>query len=119
MVAGRVKSLNPTWSASAIKSAIMTSASYSYGFRISSHTLVYGAGFLTASGPLQPGLVYKTNTIDYLNYLCYVGLHTTTTVKVVSKTGPASFSCPKDLSPNLISNSNYPPKATKIREVEL
>ena len=67
----------------------------------------YGAGEMTTSEPLQPGLVYETTTIDYLNYLCYIGLNITT-VKVISRTVPDNFSCPKDSSSYQISNINYP-----------
>ncbi|KAE9586706.1 putative tripeptidyl-peptidase II [Lupinus albus] len=113
--AGRLKSLNPTWSASAIRSAIMTSATQINNMKTpittDSGSLAtpydYGAGFITASGPLQPGLVYETSTVDYLNFLCYIGLNTTS-VMVISRTVPTSFSCPKDSSSDLISNINYP-----------
>ena len=67
----------------------------------------YGAGEITTSKPLQPGLVYETNTVDYLNYLCYTG-HNLTTVKVISGTVPDNFNCPKDSTSDLISNINYP-----------
>jgi len=67
----------------------------------------YGAGEMTTSESLQPGLIYETNTIDYLNFLCYIGLNVTT-VKVISRTVPDNFSCPKDSSSDLISNINYP-----------
>ncbi|XP_027354812.1 CO(2)-response secreted protease-like [Abrus precatorius] len=114
-LAGSVKSQNPTWSASAIKSAIMTSAIQNNNLKASLTTdsgslatpYDYGAGEMTTSEPLQPGLVYETSTIDYLNFLCYIGLNITT-VKVISRTVPDSFSCPKDLSSDHISNINYP-----------
>jgi len=67
----------------------------------------YGAGEITTTEPLQPGLVYETSTMDYLNYLCYIG-YNTTTIKVISKTVPDSFNCPKDSTRDHISNINYP-----------
>ncbi|KAL5189494.1 CO(2)-response secreted protease [Glycine soja] len=114
-LASSVKTRNPTWSASAIKSAIMTSAIQINNLKAPITTdsgrvatpYDYGAGEMTTSESLQPGLVYETNTIDYLNYLCYIGLNITT-VKVISRTVPANFSCPKDSSSDLISNINYP-----------
>ncbi|XP_061359287.1 CO(2)-response secreted protease [Gastrolobium bilobum] len=114
-LAGSVKSRNPTWSASAIKSAIMTSAIQNNNLKEPMTTdsgsvatpYDYGAGEMTTSGPLQPGLVYETSTIDYLNYLCHIGLNITT-IKVISRTVPDSFSCPKDSSSDHISNINYP-----------
>ncbi|KAL5189495.1 CO(2)-response secreted protease [Glycine soja] len=110
-----VKTQNPSWSASAIKSAIMTSAIQNDNLKAPITTdsgsiatpYDYGAGEITTSKPLQPGLVYETNTVDYLNYLCYTG-HNLTTVKVISGTVPDNFNCPKDSTSDLISNINYP-----------
>ncbi|KAF2297967.1 hypothetical protein GH714_006785 [Hevea brasiliensis] len=67
----------------------------------------YGAGEISATGPLQPGLVYETTAIDYINFLCYHG-YDTSTIKVISATLPDGFTCPKDSSSDLISNINYP-----------
>ncbi|TKY75266.1 CO(2)-response secreted protease [Spatholobus suberectus] len=114
-LASSVKTRNPTWSASAIKSAIMTTAIQNDNLKAPITTdsgLVatpydYGAGEMTTSEPLQPGLVYETSTIDYLNFLCYIGLDITS-VKVISRTVPNNFSCPKDSSSDLIPNINYP-----------
>ncbi|KAI5402782.1 CO(2)-response secreted protease [Lathyrus oleraceus] len=114
-LAGSIKSRNPTWSASAIKSAIMTSATQINNMKAPITTDLgsiatpydYGAGEITSTEPFQPGLVYETNTLDYLNYLCYIGFNTTT-IKVISRTVPDSFSCPKDSTSGHISNINYP-----------
>jgi hypothetical protein len=67
----------------------------------------YGAGEVTTSEPLQPGLVYETSTIDYLNYLCYSGRTASAIVGIV-KTVPDGFACPKDSNSDYISNINYP-----------
>lgn len=67
----------------------------------------YGAGEVTTSGPLRPGLVFETTTIDYLNYLCYSGLDISA-IKIIAQTIPDSFACPKDSSADYISNINYP-----------
>lgn len=67
----------------------------------------YGAGEVTTSGPLQPGLVYETSTIDYLNYLCYSG-RSISAIKGIVKTVPDGFACPKDSNSDYISNINYP-----------
>ncbi|KAH1244229.1 CO(2)-response secreted protease [Glycine max] len=110
-----VKRKNPTWSASAIKSAIMTSAIQNDNLKgpittdsgLIATPYDYGAGAITTSEPLQPGLVYETNNVDYLNYLCYNGLNITM-IKVISGTVPENFNCPKDSSSDLISSINYP-----------
>lgn len=67
----------------------------------------YGAGEVTTSGPLQPGLVYETSTTDYLNYLCYLGLDING-IKAIAKTIPNDFACPKDSNSDYVSNINYP-----------
>ncbi|KAF7817661.1 CO(2)-response secreted protease [Senna tora] len=114
-VAANVKSRNPTWTPSAIKSAIMTCATQNNNLKApittDSGSLAtpydYGAGEVTTSGPLQPGLVYETTTTDYLNYLCYIGLNLST-IKLISTTLPSTFACPKDSSSDHVSNINYP-----------
>lgn len=67
----------------------------------------YGAGEVTTSGPLQPGLVYETSTTDYLDYLCYLGLDISA-IKAIAQTIPTDFACPKDSNADYISNINYP-----------
>ncbi|XP_047170777.1 CO(2)-response secreted protease-like [Vigna umbellata] len=114
-LAATIKSQNPTWSASAIKSAIMTTATQKNNLKAPIRTETgstatpydYGAGQMTLYGPFHPGLVYENNTVDYLNYLCYIG-YNVTVVKIISRSVPNNFSCPKDSSSHHISNINYP-----------
>ncbi|KAL9312576.1 hypothetical protein ACSQ67_018028 [Phaseolus vulgaris] len=73
----------------------------------------YGAGEITTSESLRPGLVYETSTLDYLNFLCYIKLNIST-IRIISRTAPANFSCPENLSFDLISNLNYPSIAVNI-----
>ncbi|OMO75492.1 hypothetical protein COLO4_26110 [Corchorus olitorius] len=114
-IAATVKGKNPTWSPAAIRSAIITTATQTNNMK----TLItnekgeaatpydFGAGEVSTTGPLQPGLVYETTTIDYLNFLCYHG-YNVTTIKTISRTIPDGFTCPKESSIDLISNINYP-----------
>lgn len=67
----------------------------------------YGAGEVTTEGPLQPGLVYETTIVDYLNFLCYFG-YNESKIKLISKSIPKDFACPEDSSSENISNINYP-----------
>ncbi|XP_028784672.1 CO(2)-response secreted protease-like [Neltuma alba] len=114
-VAATVKSRNPAWSPSAIKSAIMTSAIQMNNMKepitTDSGTVAtpydYGAGEVSTLGSLQPGLVYETTTTDYLNYLCYIGLNISS-IKLIAGTVPDGFACPKDSTSDNISNINYP-----------
>lgn len=67
----------------------------------------YGAGEVSPSGSLQPGLVYETETIDYLQFLCNYG-YDISKIKLISPILPDGFSCPKNANAELISNMNYP-----------
>ncbi|XP_038896398.1 CO(2)-response secreted protease [Benincasa hispida] len=110
-----VKSQNPTWSPSAIRSAIMTTAiqTNNLGSPMTLDTgsvatpYDYGAGEISTNGALQPGLVYETSTTDYLNYLCGRG-YNRSTIKSISTTVPDEFDCPKNSTAYYISNMNYP-----------
>ncbi|KAF4388463.1 hypothetical protein F8388_012440 [Cannabis sativa] len=114
-VAATVKSQHPDWSPSAIKSAIMTTATQLNNLKAPITTdsgsvatpFDYGAGEVTTEGPLQPGLVYETTIVDYLNFLCYFG-YNESKIKLISKTMPNNFTCPEDSSSEKISNINYP-----------
>ncbi|XVE69691.1 hypothetical protein DITRI_Ditri10aG0011500 [Diplodiscus trichospermus] len=114
-VAATVKSRNPTWSPSAIRSAIMTTATQMNNLKTPITTekgtaatpYDFGAGEVSTTGPLQPGLVYETTAIDYLNFLCYHG-YNITTIKTIANTIPDGFTCAEESSIDLISNINYP-----------
>ncbi|GFQ07637.1 co(2)-response secreted protease [Phtheirospermum japonicum] len=114
-LAARVKSWNPTWSPSAIKSAIMTTATQ----RNNRHAPIttddgsiatpydIGSGEINLFGPLCPGLVYETKTTDYVQFLCNMG-YDTSMIKIISSTIPNNFSCPTNSSSHFISDMNYP-----------
>ncbi|KAK9270459.1 hypothetical protein L1049_026039 [Liquidambar formosana] len=114
-IAATVKAQNPTWSPSAIRSAIMTTAIQTNNLKAPIATdsgsigtpYDFGAGELSTSGPLQPGLVYETDTIDYLTFLCHYG-YDISTIKKISLAVPDNFTCPKDTNKTYISNMNYP-----------
>ena len=63
-----------------------------------------GAGEINPLKALDPGLVFETATIDYLNFFCYYGI-SQKKIRFISKT---NFSCPKHSSQDLISDINYP-----------
>lgn len=54
----------------------------------------FGAGQVTIFGPSSPGLVYETNYIDYLNFLCYFGF-TTDQIRKISNRIPQGYACPE------------------------
>ncbi|KAK1441035.1 hypothetical protein QVD17_06871 [Tagetes erecta] len=127
-LAAMIKSQNPNWSPSAIKSAIMTTASQTNNMKKPTTTDLgsiatpydFGSGEISISissndsNLLQPGLIYETKTIDHLQFLCNLG-YNVATIKQISSIVPPTFTChathasdanvPNDDS---ISNMNYP-----------
>jgi len=78
-----------------------------------------GAGEASRSLALNPGLVYETNTADYLQYLCSVG-YDKSKIKLISNTVPNDFSCPTNSSSESVSQMNYPSIAvSNIKENEI
>ncbi|EEE58224.1 hypothetical protein OsJ_09195 [Oryza sativa Japonica Group] len=81
-IAAIIKSLHPTWSPAAIKSAIMTSSDVADhdGVPIkdeqyrSASFYTMGAGYVNPSRAVDPGLVYDLHTNDYIAYLCGLGI---------------------------------------------
>lgn len=108
-IVGLLKTLHPTWSPSAIKSAIMTTArtrdnavepmlNASY---IKTSPFAYGAGHVRPNRAMDPGLVYDLTIYDYLSFLCAQG-YNETQIKTFTQ-GP--FKCPDPI--NFI-NMNLP-----------
>lgn len=75
-----VRSLYPTWSPAAVKSALVTTAwtTDSYGIPVyaegSPHKLAnafdFGGGIANPNDAARPGLIYDMGTNDYIHYLC-------------------------------------------------
>ncbi|KAI3460274.1 hypothetical protein Pfo_016937 [Paulownia fortunei] len=88
-LAATVKSQHPTWSPSAIKSAIMTTAIQTNNLHAPITTLTgsratpydIGAGEISRTGPIQPGL-----------FLCNIG-YDTSRIKMIALDVPHNFSC--------------------------
>lgn len=81
-IATLIKAVHPSWSASAIKSAIMTTATIldKNGKLIivdpegkSGNAFDYGSGFVNPTRVLDPGLIYDTQPGDYISFLCSIG----------------------------------------------
>ncbi|KAL0008732.1 hypothetical protein SO802_010234 [Lithocarpus litseifolius] len=109
-IAGLLKTLHPTWSPAAIKSAIMTTATIldnngepvmnaSY-FKATPFS--YGAGHVRPNSAMDPGLVYDLPVNDYLNFICALGYNET----LVSIFSDDPYNCPKP--PISLTNLNYP-----------
>ncbi|CAA0836353.1 CO(2)-response secreted protease [Striga hermonthica] len=130
-LAALVKSYHPNWTPSAIKSAIMTTATQTNNIHtpITTHDgsratpYDFGAGEINPFASLSPGLVYKTETIDYVQFLCNLG-YNDSAIKVIASTVPHNFRCPDNSNSDLVSDMNYPSiavsglKANRMRTVK-
>ncbi|KAM0068948.1 putative cucumisin [Helianthus debilis subsp. tardiflorus] len=101
--AAYVKSFHPTWSPSAIKSALMTTATPMSPAKNSDAEFAYGSGQIDPSKAADPGLVYDAGEQDFVSFLCGQG-YNATTLKIV--TGDAS-TCSADTN-TTVWNLNYP-----------
>ncbi|GAA1037174.1 hypothetical protein GCM10009557_49960 [Virgisporangium ochraceum] len=72
-----LRSKHPTWSPMAVKSAIMTSATTrdNTNQQIPATPLDYGNGHVHPAGAFDPGLVYESGPLDWLQYTCGAGQH--------------------------------------------
>ncbi|CAI9299037.1 unnamed protein product [Lactuca saligna] len=107
-----IKAVHPTWSPSAIKSAIMTTASIfdktGKPMRVDpegrkANPFDYGSGFINPTTVLNPGLVYDSTLTDHKAFLCSIG-YDQKSLRLVTRDNTTcedqSFSTP--------SNLNYP-----------
>ncbi|KAE8036913.1 hypothetical protein FH972_009545 [Carpinus fangiana] len=114
-VAALIKSVHPSWSPSAIRSALMTTA---YTRDTTSDSILAG-GSLKAADPfdmgaghidplraVDPGLVYEMKTRDYIIFLCNIGYSKQTITRIVLPSPGLDTSCSKVLQSN--TNINYP-----------
>ncbi|KAK2968591.1 hypothetical protein RJ640_009419 [Escallonia rubra] len=74
--AAYVKSFHPSWSPAAIKSALMTTASVLSATTNTDMEFAYGAGQINPVRAANPGLVYDSEEIDYVKFLCGQGYST-------------------------------------------
>ncbi|XP_058208208.1 cucumisin-like [Rhododendron vialii] len=94
--AAYVKSLHPTWSPAAIKSALMTTATPTNTTQNTDTTqtalaeFAYGSGQIDPVQAANPGLVYDAGESDYVKFLCGQG-YTTQLLQLV--TGSSNTTC--------------------------
>lgn len=130
-----IKAVHPSWSPSAIKSAIMTTATVfdkkGKPIRVDpesrrGNAFDYGAGFLDPTAVLDPGLIYDSNPTDYKSFLCSIGyndkmLHpitrnTTTSCKNRPFSTPSALNYPAILVPNLKSTFSVTRTLTNVKK---
>ncbi|RVW65842.1 Subtilisin-like protease SBT4.13 [Vitis vinifera] len=76
-VAAYVKSVHPAWSASAIQSALMTTAQPMEVSTNLQGVLDFGSGHVNPVKATSSSLVYETSTNNYTQMLCNMGYNTT------------------------------------------
>ncbi|KAI3992839.1 hypothetical protein MKX01_021562 [Papaver californicum] len=110
-IAAMIKSHHPSWSPSAIKSAIMTTANVmdNTGRPILENPtdflatpFNYGSGHVNPNAALDPGLVYEFGSNDIIDFLCGTGA-TSTQIQMLTGT---KITCKTPLIPTY--NLNYP-----------
>lgn len=81
-VSAIIKSIKPSWSPAAIKSAIMTTATVldntkhligRQPFGNETTPFDYGSGHINPTAALEPGLIYDLDSTDIINFLCSIG----------------------------------------------
>jgi len=110
-IAALIKAAHPSWTPSAVKSALMTTANVldknkkimtAAPKRRTANPFDFGAGLLNPMKVENPGLVYDAGPKDYINFLCGIG-YDDSSLRLV--TGDHSV-CTK--FPPTASNLNYP-----------
>ena len=83
-LAALLRSKNPTWSPMAVKSALMTTATNLDNTGqpiqkagVAASPLDYGNGHVRPANAFDPGLVYESTPLDWLQYTCGIGQHQT------------------------------------------
>lgn len=93
-VGGLLKAARPNWSPAAIRSAMMTT-SYSNDNNFNpiqdigtnnkvATPLAMGSGHVDPNKALDPGLIYDTDVVDYVNLLCGLN-YTTTQIQTITR----------------------------------
>ncbi|XP_019158641.1 PREDICTED: subtilisin-like protease SBT5.3 [Ipomoea nil] len=109
-VVGLLKTLYPSWSPAAIRSAIMTTATVRANSgkaitddetRLKATPFAYGAGHINPNRAADPGLVYDLKLTDYVNFICSQGYNQTEIMAILG----TPYKCPDHIS---LSTFNYP-----------
>ncbi|BFG32125.1 hypothetical protein CerSpe_183980 [Prunus speciosa] len=117
-IAALIKSAHPNWSPSAIKSALVTTASQTGtdGTSISAEGLTrkeadpfdIGGGHVDPNKAIDPGLIFDASTDDYIQFLCSLGYSsasitrlTKTNINCITKTHGVNLNLPSITIPNL------------------
>ncbi|KAK8544375.1 hypothetical protein V6N13_056157 [Hibiscus sabdariffa] len=110
-VAAYVKTFHPDWSPSAIKSALITTASPMDPSKNPDAEFGYGSGHVNPVKAINPGLVYDNAEGDNIRFLCSIG-YSEDNIRTISGT---NSSCPKNSSKTLPRDFNYPTLSALVK----
>ncbi|GMJ00870.1 hypothetical protein like AT5G59100 [Hibiscus trionum] len=113
-VAAYVKTFHPDWSPSAVKSALMTTASPMDPSKTPDAEFGYGSGHVNPVKAINPGLVYDNAEGDNIRFLCSIG-YSEENIRAISGT---NSSCPKNSSNTQPRDFNYPTLTAAVTEEE-
>ncbi|KAE8697436.1 putative Subtilisin serine endopeptidase family protein [Hibiscus syriacus] len=113
-LAAYVKTFHPHWSPSAIKSALMTTASPMDPSKNPDAEFSYGSGHVNPVKAINPGLVYDNVEGESLRFLCSLGYDEE---KIRAVTG-TNVSCPKTSNKVLPRDFNYPTLSAQVKPGE-
>ncbi|KAL0718507.1 hypothetical protein Bca4012_067829 [Brassica carinata] len=117
-LAALLKSVHPEWSPAAIRSALMTTAynTYKDGKPIidiatveSSTPFGHGAGHVSPTTAVNPGLIYDLTTEDYLDFLCALN-YNSSLIRIISR---GNYACDPSKSYS-VADLNYPSFAVNV-----
>jgi hypothetical protein len=113
-VAALLKSVHPSWSPAAIRSALMTTATMLNNLNetitaqetgAAASPLDFGAGFIQPEKAMRPGLVYDMGVHDYLTFMCTLGYPNNETRQIDRDAPP----CPTGRGlPPRVEDANFP-----------
>ncbi|XP_039042753.1 subtilisin-like protease SBT4.6 [Hibiscus syriacus] len=113
-LAAYVKTFHPDWSPSAIKSALMTTASPMDPSKNPNAEFGYGSGHVNPVKAINPGLVYDNAEGENLRFLCGLG-YDEDKIRAISGT---NVSCPKTSNKMLPRDFNYPTLSAQVKPSE-
>ncbi|XP_039068788.1 subtilisin-like protease SBT4.5 [Hibiscus syriacus] len=110
-VAAYVKTFHPDWSPSAIKSALITTASPMDPSKNPDAEFGYGSGHVNPVQAINPGLVYDNVQGDNIRFLCSIGYSEDN----ITKISGTNTTCPKNSTKTLPRNFNYPSLSAQVK----
>ncbi|KAG2316935.1 hypothetical protein Bca52824_020057 [Brassica carinata] len=117
-LAALLKSVHPEWSPAAIRSALMTTAynTYKDGKPIidiatlkPSTPFGHGAGHVSPTTAVNPGLIYDLTTEDYLGFLCAMN-YNSSQIRIISR---GNYACDPSKTYS-VADLNYPSFAVNV-----